>query len=207
MKTNLFPVLISAALFAAMTCAADCVTNVPRHSCCAMCEPASGLLSDKSLYQLDATWTNDLGKPVQMASLKGRVQVVAMFFTRCRYACPLLVYKLKQVEAALPANMRAGIGFTLASFDSEQDTPAALRNYRAQHELAGNWTLLNGTADDVLNLAALLGVKFSKGPQGQFLHSNVITILNAQGEIVGQETGLNPDIDEMVRQIEKLVKH
>ena len=40
---------------------------------------------------------------------------------------------------------------------------------------------------------------------GQFAHSNVITILNAQGEIVHQQIGLNEDIQETVRLLQQLV--
>src|SRR5262249_5586746 len=93
---------------------------------------------------------------------------------------------------ALPENLRTNVGFVLVSFDSERDTPAALHKYRLEHQLdSGRWTLLHGKPDDVLELSALLGVKFKKDAQGQFMHSNVITFLNSEGEISFQETGLN----------------
>jgi protein SCO1 len=53
----------------------------------------------------------------------------------------------------------------------------------------------------------VLGVKFKQGAQGQFAHSNVITLLNAQGEIVYQQIGLNPENQELVPRIEKLETH
>ena len=60
-----------------------------------------------------------------------------------------------------------------------------MRQNRQTHALsAESWTLLHGEPDDVLELAALLGLKFKEDANGQFAHSNVITILNAQGEIV-----------------------
>jgi protein SCO1 len=90
----------------------------------------------------------------------------------------------------------------LVSFDTERDTPAALHQYRLQHDLAAErWTLLHGSNDDVLELAALLGVKFKKDAQGQFMHSNVLTILNSQGEIAFQETGLNPSTERMAEKL------
>ena len=99
----------------------------------------------------------------------------------------------------------ARVGFTLVSFDTKRDTPAALAAYRLTHALsAENWTLLHGEADHVLELAALLGLKFKEDTNGQFAHSNVITILNAQGEIVHQQIGLNQDIKETVRLLRQL---
>jgi protein SCO1/2 len=179
--------------------AADCCAKSGRPSCFSEAATAPASLTDKSLYQLDSTWTNDSGHGLKLSSLKGRPQVVTMFFANCAYACPLLVQNMKQIEAALPENVRTNVGFVLVSFDSERDTPAALHDYRLQHELdARRWTLLHGNTDDVLELAALLGVKFKKDAQGQFMHSNVITFLNSEGEIAFQETGLNIALADVV---------
>src|SRR5262249_33785352 len=141
---------------------------VPRSCCSAAQSGTPALLPGKSLYQLDATWTNDSSKGLQLRSLRGRPQIVTMFFANCQFACPLLVHKMKLIEAALPAHVRANIGFTLVSFDTERDTPEALHSYRARLELADTWTLLHGNADDVLDMAAALGIKFKKDSQGQY---------------------------------------
>lgn len=197
--------LLAFLLAAPRVSATGATTNNVMHSCCSAGESATSIpLTDKSLYQLDAAWTNDFGQPLQLSALNGRPQVVTMFFANCQYACPLLVYKMKQVEASLTGNGRTNIGFTLISFDTKRDTPQALHNYRAQHELAQNWTLLHGTADGVLDLAALLRVKFKRDAQGQFLHSNVITVLNSDGEITFQEVGLNLEPAQIVREVERL---
>ena len=186
-------------------------TTPARHSCCAPAREtavAPATLTDKSLYQLDSSWTNDAGAAVKLASLRGRPQVVAMFFANCTYACPLLVYQMKQIEAALPAQLRDNVGFTLVSFDTARDTPTALHAYRLQQGLAPErWTLLRGGPGDVLELAALLNVKFKKDAQGQFLHSNVITLLNAEGEIVCQQLGLNSDNEEVIRRASDLAQN
>jgi len=190
--------------------AADCCAKTGRPSCCSEIQTEPTSFTEKSLYQLDSTWTNDSGSAINLASLKGRPQVVAMFFANCAYTCPLLVHNMKQIEAALPENVRTNVGFVLVSFDSERDTPAALHNYRLQHQLdSRRWTLLHGNPDDVLELGALLGVKFKKDAQGQFMHSNVITFLNSEGEIAFQETGLNLSpahvVDKLVRERDRLI--
>ncbi len=45
----------------------------------------------------------------------------------------------------------------------------------------------------------LLGVKCKADARGQFAHSNVLTVLNAEGEIVTQLAGLDADISETAR--------
>jgi protein SCO1/2 len=98
------------------------------------------------------------------------------------------------------------VGFTLVSFDPKRDTPEALAEYRKVRNLAAeHWTLLRGEPDDVQELAALLGVRYKQDARGQFAHSNVITVLNADGEIVGQQVGLSQDIRDAVRMVAKLV--
>lgn len=173
---------------------ACCLTNT---------EPAA--FSDKSLYQLDSSWTSADGAELKLADLKGKHQVVTMFFARCELSCPVLVHDVKRIEAALPSGLRGKVGFVLVSFDSERDTPEVLRAYGQRQELdPGTWTLLRGKPDDVLELAALLGIKFKKDPQGQFAHSNVITVLNPDGEIVHQLNGLNLDITPAIGAIDKI---
>ncbi|MCU0788893.1 MAG: SCO family protein [Verrucomicrobia bacterium] len=154
---------------------------------------------------MESTWSTDQQKQIKLTELAGRPQVIVMFFASCQYACPILVNDLKRIEAALPSDTRDQVGFTLVTFDTERDTPAALAEYRAIRQLPeATWTLLHGEPDDVLELAALLGVKFKKDADGQFAHSNLITILNAQGEIVQQWVGLNQDITDCVRELRQL---
>jgi protein SCO1/2 len=164
--------------------------------------------TDKSIYQLDSTWTSDANKKVKLGVLRNRPQVVAMFFASCQYTCPLTVSDLKNIEAALPENLRTNVGFALVSFDSLRDTPAALKAYRAKRELSNqNWTLLRGEPDDVRELAALLGVIYKQDSKGDFAHSNLITILNAEGEIVFQQAGINLPPDEIVETLKRLAAH
>jgi protein SCO1/2 len=171
--------------------------------CCRETAPATPL-TDKSLYQLDSTWASDQDKRIKLGVLRGRPQVLAMFFTHCEFACPITVHDLKRIEDALPAALRGKVDFLLVSLDSERDQPAVLRAYRERQKLPlANWTLLHGGHDDVRELAALLGVNFAKDARGQFAHSNVITVLNAEGEIIHQQIGLNKEPGETVKALEK----
>lgn len=199
------------ALLSALTCAAvvsGCTTHSSDHTGAASCcttnaEPATtATFTDRSLFQLDSTWTNDAGQPLKLGKLRGRVQVVAMFFASCTYACPVIVHDMKRIEATLPESVRAQAGFTLVTIDPERDTPQALHAYRSTHKLPANrWTFLRGTSDDTLELAALLGVKYKREASGQFAHSNLITVLNSEGEIVHRQVGLNQDIGETVKRV------
>jgi protein SCO1 len=173
-------------------------------ACCATNPLSPDHFSDTSLYQLESTWTPATGKDLKLGELKGKVQVVTMFFTHCEFACPVLVHDMTRIEAALPRSIGTNVGFVLVSFDSERDTPEVLRAYNARMEFDTNrWKLLRGSSDDVLELAALLGIKFKKDVRGQFAHSNLITVLNPAGEIVHQQIGLNQEVTPTVEAISK----
>src|SRR4051812_17470392 len=94
--------------------------------CCVSNLPPGAAFSDKSLWQLDSTWTTDAGEKLQLSALNGRVQVLVMFFASCEYACPLLVHEMKKIEAALSHSARERTVFTLIFFDPDRDPPAAL---------------------------------------------------------------------------------
>ena len=102
--------------------------------------------------------------------------------------------ELKTIEAKLPPEVLDKVDFLLVSIDSKRDTPAELTTFREKRQLTRErWTLLRGGADDVRELAALLGVNYTEDARGQFAHSNVITLLTAEGEIAFQHAGLKQD--------------
>ncbi len=213
MKTLLSLVLISSALGAIAAEKAEippCCAPAPAAlvfqapaPCCVEEKPAAPL-TDKSLYQLNSAWTNDAGRSVALTTLRGRPVLLAMFFASCEYACPVLVNDLKRLEAALPDDVRGNVQLVLVSFDTKRDTPPALKAFRERMDLGSKWTLLTSTPSSVQELAMLLGVKFKQDSRGQFAHSNLITVLNAEGEIAHQHVGLQGDISTAAKVVAQL---
>jgi protein SCO1/2 len=158
--------------------------------------------SSRSVYQLDATWTTDADGPCKLAALRGQPVMLAMFFTSCGYACPRIVDDMKRIQETLTPGARARMRFVLVSFDSARDTVAVLRAYREAHGLGtAGWTLLRGAPEDVRELAAVLGVRYKQNANGMFNHSNLITVLNPEGEIVHQREGLEGGLAEAARAV------
>lgn len=190
----------TAAAFAAEKAAPCCPpeTKPAAAPCCPVVPPVAPL-SSRSLYQLDATWTNDAGGAVSLSSFRGQPVILAMFFASCEYACPVLVSDIQRLRAQLPAADAARTRVVLVTFDTERDTPAALRAFRERSGLDANWTLLRGEDTAVQELAMLLGVKFRREARGQFAHSNLFTLLNAEGEIAHQTLGLMGDVSPAAR--------
>jgi protein SCO1/2 len=180
-----------------------------KDACCAAAElqtPKSEFenFTRTSLYQADGTFTDDSGKTFRLAELRGRPVIVNMFFATCGYACPLTVTDLLAVQARLSPALRQDAVFVLVSFDLARDTIEALAKYRAARQLDANWILLRGDDASVRELAALLGVKYKQEADGSFAHSNLFTILNREGEVVHQRTGLSGGLDAALAALNSL---
>jgi len=135
--------------------------------------------ADLSVYQLASTWTDQHGRVRQLRELAGRPQAVALVYTHCGSACPRIVGDLKRLEAAIP-----DLGLVLVSIDPERDSPGRLREFAASSGLGERWTLLNGADGALMELAAVLGVRYRRVSATEFMHSNLITVLDAGGNIV-----------------------
>lgn len=175
-------------------CCAPATKEEAKDDCCRTA--AAAPFSAESLYQTDVAFADDAGRAFSLGELRGRPVVLTMFFASCGYACPLLVSDMQAIRAKLPAEIRERAAFVLVSFDVERDTPAALAAYREQRGLGKDWILLHGNDDAVRELAALLGVKYKPETGGGFSHSNLITLLNREGEVSYQRTGLKGGLDE-----------
>ena len=164
-------------------------------------------LSGSSIYQGASAWTDMDTGPTRLRSLQGRPVALAMVYTSCTTACPLIVAHMKLVESALSPETRDRVWFVLASFDSERDRPEALKRFAAAHELdSTHWRLYHGDRGAVRELALLLGIRYKKTPSGDFDHSNVVTLLDREGVIRQQLVGLGRDPAETASLFEKLAR-
>lgn len=162
---------------------------------CACCkQEAAAPYTRESIYQLDARFTDDAGRPFAIGSLRGRPVVLDMFYTSCGYACPITVTEMLAIQNRLPPQLRGRATFVLVTLDPVRDTQEVLANYRTQRLLDGQWILLRGDNDGIRELAALLGVRYRQEASGTFSHSNILTVLNRDGEIAYQRTGLEGGI-------------
>ncbi|HEY0969407.1 MAG TPA: SCO family protein [Gemmatimonadales bacterium] len=146
-----------------------------------------------SIYDLGSSWTDQTGATRSLADMGGRVRVVAMIYASCTHTCPLILSDLKRLEGTLGARA-ADVDFTLVTLDPARDTPEKLAEFARSSRLeAPRWTLLNAGEDEVLELAAALGVRYRAGADGEIAHSNVYLVLDQAGTIVHRQVGVGGD--------------
>ncbi len=190
---------------------AACSANKQQASCCkkptekaVAATPAS--LPEESLYNIGDTFTNQQGKTVALEQFGGKITVMSMVFTHCAYACPMITKDMKAIASELKKNgvKEENIQYALVSFDTERDNPARLTAFASEMGLGGDWTLLTGDEQAVRQLSVLLNIQYEKMADGNFSHSNVITVLDQQGRISTQLEGLDANNTEAVAAIQQL---
>ena len=149
-----------------------------------------------SVYQLQAAFSDQDGKTFELKDRRGRPQLVAMFYTSCKYVCPLIVDSAKGVEHALTPGQRDALGILLVSLDPARDDAAALKRVFDKRKLDGRrWTLARTGEAHVRSLAALLGVRYRALADGEFNHTSALVLLDAQGRRIAESAALGATPD------------
>jgi len=149
-----------------------------------------------SIYELSVALVDQHGRAVGLDVYRGHPVLISMFYSTCRDACPLLIADLERIERGLPPGARARVRVVLVSFDPEHDASAVLEELARSHGLdASRWRLLRGSDDTVREVAAALGIRYRRLPDGGFNHSSVITLLGASGVVLARVEGLGQPLD------------
>lgn len=166
-----------------------------------------GEFAEDSIFHLESEWVDPDGEKRPLArALGGKPSVAAMVYTSCEHACPVIVSDMLKIRAAL-GDAESGARFVLFSFDPERDTPDRMREYRGGNKL-NRWTILapaGAKTGAERELAAALGVRFKPIAGGDFAHSNIIFILDANGVPRHRQVGLMRPPDESVATLKKLL--
>jgi protein SCO1 len=134
--------------------------------------------------QLDDFRLEDTGgHPFTRAQLRGKPHLVFFGFTHCPDVCPATLALLGQVSRAHVAKVEV----LFVTVDPERDTPGHLATY--VHAFDPGFVGLTGDAGSIAALARQFGVVISKVPLpgGDYTmdHSAVLSLVSAQGDIVG----------------------
>ena len=97
------------------------------------------------------------------------------------------------------------VNFVLVSFDIKRDSPERLKAYAAEMDLPDNWILLCSNEDAVRTMSVLLNVQYEELEDGNFNHSNIVSVLNNNGELVFQVEGLEANQDGTIDTIKEIL--
>jgi protein SCO1 len=141
--------------------------------------------------------TNHAGSLTTLASLRGKVWLADIIFTRCPGQCVVMTREMTALQKMLPPRD----DFTIVSLTADPafDTPERLKRYGETHRAdLKRWQFLTGTKADLYTLA-LRGLLLSvdENPAGaetpnledMFLHSSRFVLVDRQGRLRGYFNG------------------
>ena len=99
---------------------------------------AAPVLPSDSVYHVGGSWQTQNNKTIQLESLAGNPQIIALIYTGCSNSCPVIVESMKRIEKKIPPKMRNKIGFVLVSLTPDTDYPKVLKAFAVQRKLIQN---------------------------------------------------------------------
>ena len=170
------PSRVALALTTLVLCAAGAVLGVWLANAGEEPVPAGwqGALRPPGTKLPDFTLTNQDGKPVTAASLRGRPLVVAFIYSTCRDICPAQVQSIRGALDDLGHDVPV-IG---VSVDPANDTPQLAKTFLLKQAMRGRMDFLLGTRAQLEPVWKAFGVApQTKGRD----HSSYTVIVDAQG--------------------------
>jgi protein SCO1 len=158
--------------------------------------------SEESIFNLSSDWENQNGDTVQLNNVAGKPTILAMIYTHCEYSCPLITADMKELHSLIPKDRVEEINFLIVSIDPIHDRPDTLSRFMKKEKMDEKyWTMLTGTETNIRELAAVLGFKYKKSSLMDYAHTNLITVLNPEGEIVEQINGFGTDKKKIIKKV------
>lgn len=144
-------------------------------------------LPETSIYHLDVKLTDQHGIARSLDVFRGHPVIISMFYATCPNVCPVLISTIQMTERKLRADELAKLRVILVSVDPETDTPEILNGVAAKHHIdLDRWKLARASPQDVRKIAAVLGVRYRKLPDGEFSHTSVLTLIDDRGVVRAQ---------------------
>jgi protein SCO1/2 len=137
----------------------------------------------------DYTFTNELGRVVRLADLRGRAYAFNFIFTRCPFPlfCPKLSENFLTAARQLRADRSAPTNWHLFSitFDVDYDTPERLRAYAQRYNYdPARWSFLTGALIDIDAITEQFGLVFPRSETGiGFDHNLRTVVVDAAGRV------------------------
>jgi protein SCO1/2 len=134
------------------------------------------------------SFTDQDGREVSNATLKGKIYVADFFFTSCPSVCPKMTASFKRIQDAFQDE--PGVELVSHTVDPSSDTPERLAEYARGHGIQrGKWHLVTGDQTAIYTLArtsyfAEKTAGFKRGAD-EFLHTENMLLVDREGHLRG----------------------
>jgi len=154
----------------------------------------------------DYRLTDAAGRGITLHDFHGKPLILSLIYTSCYQICPMTTRHLSSVvEKARKALGEDNFSVALLGFDSQFDTPQAMKHFAKKQGIDGtNWSLLSADAETIAALTKELGFLFFSSPNG-FDHVVQATVIDADSRIYRQVYGEVFDTPLLVEPLKELI--
>jgi protein SCO1 len=151
--------------------------------------------------------TKQDGNRLALKDLRGKVLAITFIFASCADTCPLLTAKMAGIQNRLGSNFGPKVYFVSITVDPERDTPEILKQYAEGHKAnSAGWAFLTGTPAEIRDVAKRYGIYYKKTSRGDVDHTFLTSLVDQSGILRVQYMGVKFNPDEMLRDLQSLVK-
>jgi protein SCO1/2 len=145
--------------------------------------------------------TDQNGKAISLASLKGKPVLVAFIHTSCEGPCELITTEMKSVARSLGPGFQSEVTMVSITTDPKEDgAPELLAYAKKQGVNTDGWVFLTGTPAEIRRLLVLYGVSAEDDDSAHVLE---LFLLSADGVGVRRYNGIATHPETIASDIRK----
>lgn len=138
----------------------------------------------------DFSLTDQTGRMLTLASLRGRVLAITFLDSHCKQLCPLEADQIAEAQRSLQGNLP--VSLLVVSVAPATDTPDSERAFAAEHRWTGDWHWVSGSQLELAAVWKAYSIAVQPSP-ADILHSAVLYLVDKTGyERAGFAAGLEP---------------
>jgi protein SCO1/2 len=150
--------------------------------------------------------TDQTGKAVDLASLKGNPTLIDFIYTSCPGPCQMMTAKMARVADRLGPELGSKVAVVSVTIDPEHDHPEQLADYaKKQGADRKGWIFLTGTPDQIESLLKAYKLERVRDSDGTVEHIIAFFLLGPDGL---QRREYNPNdvkAEDVAQDVNKLV--
>jgi protein SCO1/2 len=157
----------------------------------------------------DFSFTNQDGRVIRGADVKGKVYVAEFFFTSCPSICPKMLKQMKRVSEKF--GDRDDFRILSFSIDPVRDSVGTLAEYGKRAKINSNhWWMLTGNEDSIYNLGEnhfMSHMVVDENEPGGYVHSGFFILVDRNGHKRGAYDGTDPkDVERLMKELPRLLE-
>jgi protein SCO1/2 len=155
----------------------------------------------------DLTLTDQFGKPVSLASLKGKPVLFDFIYTTCPGPCLTLTSHMRVIAKRLGPLVGTKVWLVSVTVDPEHDGPAQLLSYsQDQGADQKGWLFLTGTPQQVEQLMGQFNLRRQREADGTVDHVLEFFLVGPDGKQLYQYIGTKVQPATVARDVEQAMR-